>query len=46
MEDEQMRKSMGQKAAQSILRFTIDRIMQQWDQLFNDIVKETHADNI
>jgi glycosyltransferase involved in cell wall biosynthesis len=45
IEDEPLRKEMGRKAAQSIQRFTIDRIMQQWDQLFQEIVRKNRADN-
>lgn len=45
IEDEPLRKEMGQKAAQSIQRFTIDRIMQQWDELFQEIVRKNRADN-
>ena len=45
IEDEQLRKEMGRKAAQRIQRFTIDRIMQQWDQLFQELVKKNRADN-
>ena len=46
IEDEPLRKEMGRKATQSIQRFTIDRIMQQWDQLFQEIVRKNRADNI
>lgn len=45
IEDEPLRKEMGRKAAQSIQRFTIDRIMQQWDLLFREIVRKNRADN-
>ena len=45
IEDEPLRKEMGRKAAQSIQRFTIDRIMRQWDQLFQEIVRKNRADN-
>ena len=45
IEDEPLRKEMGRKAAQNIQRFTIDRIMQQWDQLFQEIVRQKRADN-
>lgn len=38
IEDEQLRKEMGQKAAHSIQRFTIDNIMHQWDQLFQGLL--------
>ena len=45
IEDEPLRKEIGRKAAQSIQRFTIDRIMRQWDQLFQEIVRKNRADN-
>lgn len=44
IEDEQLRKEMGRKAAQNIQKFTIDRIMQQWDQLFQDLVRNNSDD--
>ena len=37
IEDESLRKKMGQKAAISIQRYTIDNIMKQWDALFQEI---------
>lgn len=37
IEDAQLRKEMGQKAAQNIQRYTIDNIMKQWDALFQEI---------
>lgn len=45
IEDEPRRKEMGEKAAVSIQRFTINHIMQKWDQLFQEIVKGKCADN-
>ena len=42
MENEQLRKEMGQKAAQNIQRFSLDNIMSQWDDLLQEICK-THA---
>jgi glycosyltransferase involved in cell wall biosynthesis len=45
IEDEQLRKEMGRKAAQNIQRYTIDQIMKQWDELFQEIVKKNRADN-
>lgn len=45
IEDEQLRKEMGRKAAQNIQRYTIDKIMKQWDELFQEIVKKNRADN-
>lgn len=37
IEDDSLRKSMGQKAAQNVRRFSTDSIMRQWDELFNEI---------
>ena len=37
IEDEPLRKKMGQKAAKSIQKYTIDNIMKQWDALFQEI---------
>ena len=37
IEDEQLRKDMGQKAAQSIQRYSLDNIMHQWDNLLQKI---------
>ena len=45
IEDEQLRKEMGRKAAQNIQRFTIERIMQQWDHLFQEIIRKNRAGN-
>lgn len=42
IENEQLRIEMGQKAAQNIQRYTIDNIMKQWDELFQEIHKN-HA---
>lgn len=42
IENEQLRKEMGQKAAQNIQRYTIDNIMKQWDDLFQEIHR-SHA---
>ena len=42
IENEQLRKEMGQKAAQNIQRYTIDNIMKQWDELFQEIHR-SHA---
>ena len=39
IEDEQLRKDMGNQAAISIQRYTLDNIMSQWDQLFKEIDK-------
>jgi glycosyltransferase involved in cell wall biosynthesis len=39
IEDEQLRKNMGNQAAISIQRYTLDNIMSQWDQLFKEIDK-------
>ena len=40
IEDEQLRKRMGQNAAHNIQRYSVDTIMQQWDKLFKEIVEE------
>ena len=37
IENEQLRKEMGQKAAQNIQRYAIDNIMKKWDELFQKI---------
>lgn len=37
IEDEQLRKDIGQKAARKIQKYTIDHIMKQWDNLFQEI---------
>ena len=42
IENEQLRQEMGQKAAQNIQRYTIDNIMKQWDELFQEIHR-SHA---
>ena len=39
IENDELRKSMGQKAAQNIRRFTTDNIMRQWNELFNEITR-------
>lgn len=39
IEDEQLRKDMGQKAAQSIQRYSLDNIMHQWNDLLQEICK-------
>lgn len=42
IEDESLRKKMGQKAAMNIQRYAIDNIMKQWDALFQEI-RRSHA---
>lgn len=42
IEDEQLRKEMGRKAAQNIQRFSLENIMTQWDDLLQEIHK-THT---
>lgn len=42
IENEQLRQEMGQEAAQNIQRYTIDNIMKQWDELFQEIHR-SHA---
>ena len=39
IDDEQLRKDMGQKAAQNIQKYTISQIMKQWDNLFKEIYR-------
>lgn len=39
IEDERLRKEMGQKAAQSIQRYSLDNIMRQWDDLLQEICR-------
>lgn len=39
IEDETLRKEMGQKAAQSIQRYSLDNIMSQWDDLLQEICR-------
>lgn len=46
IEDEQLRKEMGCKAAISIQRYNLDIIMQQWNQLFNDLIRERDEKNM
>lgn len=42
IEDEQLRKEMGRKAAQNIQRFSLENIMTQWDDLLQEIHR-THT---
>ena len=37
IEDEQLRKEMGRKAAQNIQRFSLENIMTQWDDMLQEI---------
>lgn len=37
IENEQLRKQMGERAAQNVKRFYIDHIMPQWDNLFKEL---------
>ena len=46
IENEQLRKEMGRKAAINIQRFKLDNIMQQWDQLFKYLIKERDEKNM
>ncbi len=39
IEDEQLRKAIGKKAAQSIQRYAVDPVMKQWDHLLQEIHK-------
>ncbi len=45
IENEEIRKEIGQKARTNVERFKIERIMTQWDALFNTLL-ETKARNI
>lgn len=38
IDNEDLRKDMGQKAANNIRRYTVDNVMEQWVQLFNDLL--------
>ena len=38
IENEDLRKDMGQKAANNIRRYTVDNVMEQWVQLFNNLL--------
>ena len=40
IENEQLRKEMGHKAAINIQRYNLDNVMKQWDLLFKNLVKE------
>ena len=42
IEDENLRKAIGQNAANSIKKYSLDNIMHQWNDLFEEIYK-THA---
>ena len=46
IEDEQLRKEMGRKAAINIQRYNLDNIMQQWDNLFKELIKERDEKNL
>jgi glycosyltransferase involved in cell wall biosynthesis len=46
IENEDLRKEMGRKAATNIQRFSLDNIMQQWDHLFKEIIKERDEKNL
>jgi glycosyltransferase involved in cell wall biosynthesis len=46
IEDEQLRKEMGHKAAINIQRYNLDNIMQQWDHLFKDLIKERYEKDL
>jgi glycosyltransferase involved in cell wall biosynthesis len=45
IEDEEQRKKMGINAAINIQRFTLDNIMQQWDNLFKETI-HNHEKNL
>lgn len=40
MQDNKLRKDMGQKAFEDSERFDEERVMEQWTRLFNDVLKE------
>ena len=46
IEDENLRKEMGHKAAINIQRYSLDNIMQQWDQLFKEVIRERDEKNL
>lgn len=46
IENEELRKEMGRKAAINIQRYSLDNIMQQWDQLFKEIIRERDEENM
>jgi glycosyltransferase involved in cell wall biosynthesis len=39
IEDNTLRKEMGKKAKQNVLRYLPETIVKQWDNLFNDLLK-------
>lgn len=39
MENENLRCEMGKKARSNIMRYSVDNIMQQWEKLFNNLLK-------
>jgi len=46
IENEDLRKEMGRKAAINIQRYSLDNIMQQWDQLFKEVIREKDEKNL
>lgn len=46
IENEELRKEMGRKAAINIQRYSLDNIMQQWDQLFKEVIRERDEKNL
>lgn len=46
IEDENLRKEMGRKAAINIQRYSLDNIMQQWDHLFKEVIRERDEKNL
>ena len=46
IENEDLRKEMGRKAATNIQRYNIDNIMQQWDKLFKEVMKEKNEKDL
>lgn len=45
IEDEPLRKSMGRKAKERSLDFALDRVMERWEHLFEELLKERDAKN-
>ena len=41
MHDKDLRLSMGKTAASNIQRYSQEKIMKQWERLFNDITEKT-----
>ena len=46
IENEQLRKEMGKKAAVNVERFCIDNVMQKWDELFKKTARPHQATSL